>query len=188
MKIFVDTISPKWRIILYEDGKIIKEKEIEILGSEYSLFLDEFMNFLDESRISVKDVKKLTVVNGPGWFTWTRIIALIANTIRFVHNIPLGSIDYFSLMEKSGFDYPMMIRANRTECLLKQDRESDPVIVAKTDVAPWEYSWIWDELDFENRKVSIKWISDYSRLIENLDTVPDTEKIEPYYIKKPNIT
>ena len=188
MNIFIDTISPLWKIILYADGKIIKEKDLKILWSEYSLFLDEFMAFLDENEASLKDLDRLVVVNWPGWFTGTRIMALIANTIKFVHDIPLGSIDYFRLLELSGLGYPMIIKANRTEYLLKSKPLSDPVIMPKTEIASWEYSWIWDELDFENQKVSIKWIRDYEKLIEKLESDWNLEKIEPYYIKKPNIT
>jgi tRNA A37 threonylcarbamoyladenosine modification protein TsaB len=188
MYIFIDTISQKWKIIAHKNFKIIKEKNLNVLGSEYSDFLDIFLEFLKEIELDVADIEWVTVVNWPGWFTGTRIIALVINTIQFVNHIKVDAIDYFSLIEKAWSSYPMIIKANRTEFLYKENSGSKPYIMPKSELKPWKYSGIWNELDFENKDIWIESKIDYVSFIEKFEFSWTLDRIEPYYIKKPNIT
>ena len=78
-------------------------------------------------------------MNGPGSFTAMRIITLTINTLSFVHHIPLYSVDYFMLGELSGWMYPLLLRANRGEYLLKKDGNTNPEIIAILDIKPGTY-------------------------------------------------
>ena len=143
---------------------------------------------MSSNNFGLDDIKWIVVINWPWWFTWTRIVALTINTINFTKNIPLLALDYFSLLEKNWLSYPMLVKANRWEYLLKENSFSEPRLVNIPEIANWDYSWIWDIIDFENRDISIKWIQDYNNFIKNNDFIFTDNRIEPYYIKKPSIS
>jgi len=82
----------------------------------------------------------------------------------------------------------MLVKANRWEYLLKENSFSEPRLVNIPEITNWDYSWIWDIIDFENRDISIKWIQDYNNFIKNNDFIFTDNRIEPYYIKKPSIS
>lgn len=86
-----------------------------------------------------QDLEGAVVVNGPGSFTAMRIITLTINTLSFVHHTPLHSIDYFTLGELSGWNYPMLLRANRGEYLLQRDKSAIPELIAIPDIPPGSY-------------------------------------------------
>lgn len=188
MKVFIDTVSPVWVIILFEDKKILAQKKLDILWKEFSLFLDQFLNFLKDNNLNLKDILWIVAVNWPGWFTWTRIISLIINTFNFVYWIKIQSIDYFELIERLGMDYPIIIKANRWEYLIKTSKTVIPTIIGNNDLIDWIYSWIWDQNDFENKNISLNIVNEYNNLIENFEFAGANIKMEPFYIKKPNIT
>lgn len=188
MNIFIDAISPIWAMVLFEDKKIIKQSELKILWSEFSSFLETFMEFLEENDKKIEDISWILVVNWPWWFTWTRIISLVVNTIQFVYWIPLESIDYFTLLEKLWFNYPIIIKANKKEYLIKNKISDEPKIVSIENIGPWEYAWIWDIKDFEDKKIFLNQVVQYNKLIEEYDFAWKMKRVEPFYIKRPNIT
>ncbi len=188
MKVFIDAITPIWTIIIFDWNKIVHQKMIEVLWNEFSSFLDVFLSFMNEYNQKIEELEGLSIINWPWWFTWTRIISLIANTIWFVNNVRLEWIDYFTLLDESSFSYPMIIKANRSEYLLKENKDSKPFLISKEKLSPGIYSGIWDDKDFEDKNISIKRISDYNAFISNHSFGFTFDRIEPYYIKKPNIT
>jgi len=188
MYIFIDTISPNSTIILFANSEIIAKNNFIIKWKEYDNFLSTFLDFLWENKLIIDDIKWIVNVVWPWWFTWTRIVTLTINSILFTKKIPLAPINYFQLLEMSGLYYPMLIKANKWEYLIRNTNKEDPYLINKEEILPWNYSWIWDIIDFENRDIYIQWISDYEYFIRNNKFEFIQNKIEPYYIKKPSIT
>lgn len=188
MYLFIDTISDKSTLILFNDKKLITKKELIIKWREYDNFLNELLNFLEENNLIIDNIDWIVFVNWPWWFTWTRIVTLTLNSILFAKKIKLCSIDYFELMRLSSLDFPMLIKANRWEYLIKIQKDDNPYLTEIANIPDWDYSWIWDIIDFANKNISIKWEIDYEKVISSQSFVFLNNRAEPYYIKKPSIS
>lgn len=83
----------------------------------------------------------------------------------------------------------MIIRANRGEYLHKKNKDTTPELVSIPDIESGTYYGIGDTNDFTNRVISIQSNLDYDLFCKNFALSQNpTERIEPLYIKKPNIT
>lgn len=141
-----------------------------------------------ENKTEFQGLEGVVVVNGPGSFTAMRIITLTINTLSFVHRTPLYSIDYFALGELSGWGYPMLLRANRGEYLLQKNKSAIPELIAIPDIPSGLYSGMGEANDFTNGTISIQSHLAYDVFCKNFEIGNPVRRIEPYYIKKPNIT
>ncbi|MFA6090282.1 MAG: hypothetical protein WC774_00710 [Candidatus Gracilibacteria bacterium] len=189
MYLFIDPISTPVTYILFDTERdIISQKSLELRGRESEYFLISLQEFLTENSLEYKNLKGVIAVNGPGSFTAMRIITLTINTLSFVHHIPLYSIDYFQLGILSGWAFPILLRANRGEYLIQRDREAFPVLIAISDILPGNYFGMGDVNDFTNDIISIQSDLKYDVCCKNFLLENPTERIEPIYIKKPNIT
>lgn len=188
MNIFIDIISQQSSIILFEDNTIFASKKFDITWKEFDNFFETILEFLRDNNLNLSQIKWFTIINWPWWFTSTRIITLVMNTINFTSSIKIDSIDYFEFLEICKMSYPMIIKANRSEYLIKESTENEPLLVDKENIKAWTYSSNQNAFDFENNKIYIKWIKDYSSFINNYKFNPSKNRIEPYYIKKPNIS
>lgn len=75
---------------LVRDQTLFCEKTFDVPPENY---LASLQVFLSEQSVSLFDVKRLLVVNGPGSFTASRVSVVIANTIAFTQNIPIIPIE-----------------------------------------------------------------------------------------------
>ena len=63
-----------------KDTALIKEETIPAAPEDY---LNKINGFLVKERLSLKDFQSIIVVRGPGSFTSSRVITVIANTLAF---------------------------------------------------------------------------------------------------------
>lgn len=75
---------------LVKDQTLFCEKTVDASPENYLVSLHAF---LLEQSVSVSDIKRLFVVNGPGSFTASRVSVVIANTVAFVQKIPVVPIE-----------------------------------------------------------------------------------------------
>ncbi len=189
MYLLVDTISISATYILFDDErKIVWDEVLELRGRESEHFLISLLEFLTKNKLEFHNLLWVIVVNGPGSFTAMRIITLTLNTLSFVHHIPLYGIDYFTLGHVSGWAFPMVIRANRWEYLVRKNQDTPDTIIAIADIEPGVYFGIGDTNDFTNTQISVQSHLRYDIFCKNMVLKDPTERIEPFYIKKPNIT
>lgn len=189
MYLFIDTISTPAVYILFGAWKEVVDREsFELKGRESEYFLDSVLSFLTKNNLVFKDIEGVIAVNGPGSFTAMRIITLTLNTLSFVHHIPLYAIDYFTLGKLSGWQHPVLLRANRGEYLIQKYKDGPIEITALRDIQKGQYFWMGDENDFTFGTISIQSYIEYEVFYQNFTTDNPASKIEPIYIKKPNIT
>lgn len=187
--LFIDTISPVASFIIHDNEWSIKSQKSKIIKwNEYNSLGDEIFEFITENNIKINELNWITAVNWPGSFTGTRIVALVCNTINFTYKIPLDFLDYFELLEKSWLPYPYIIKANRWEYLIKTSQQDKSTIRPLNEINEWDYVWIWDINDFENKQIWIIWLHKYEKFIKNYRFKNQNKRMEPLYIKKPNIT
>ncbi len=179
MNLFINTISSNSKFIIFDDKKNIKsEKTINIKWNESSRFIKELDIFLKESSLDYFDLENIVLVNGPWSFTWVRTIILAVNSINFIIKKSLTPISYFDLFK----DFPIVKASSRRDCFFKKDKNSPIEIITNEEIeknykkAFWEAN-LWIEI-FEN--------IDYYDIINNIE-LKNLDKVEPLYIKKPNI-
>jgi hypothetical protein len=71
--------------------------------------------------------------------------------------------------------------------LIQKDSNIPPELVAITDMKSGSYFWIGDMNDFTNGNISIQSKTDYHKFCRNFQMINPTQRIDPFYIKKPNI-
>lgn len=189
MHLFINTIPETSAYILFDSEKsICGQQTLGLKWHESEQFLATLEEFLTENSLVFEELEGIVVVNGPGSFTAMRIVTLTLNTIAFVHKVPLYSIDFFTLATLGWLEYPMLVKANRGEYLVKKSWEDLPMIVPIDEIPSGHYAGLGDINDFANREISIQSEIDYSAVIRNLSLDVLEERVEPFYIKKPNIT
>lgn len=108
MTLYLDTSSSFLYTAIIKDDILfaeIKEKLDNNL-SEYTLPRIEEM--LNVKNISIDDISKIVVVNGPGSFTGIRIGLTIAKTLAWAKNIPIipiSSLEAMALSYDGNYDY-----------------------------------------------------------------------------------
>ncbi len=185
MNLFIDTISKKSTMILFNDSRnIIKQEYFEINGNESSLLIPNIDKFIKQNNLDYKNIKNIVIVNWPGSFTWVRTAVLAVNTINFITDNYITAINYFDQYN----DYPIIKTSSRRDSFVKKDEYSNIEIIPNPEVNEYlEQNNIkkiyWDYY--------IEWVQtidniDYSDIIKKIE-FQKNKKIQAMYIKKPNI-
>jgi len=189
MYLFLNTITRPGNIILFQNGKIVATESWDLHGNEFDFLLETIEGFLQKNNVNIPNLSGIVAVSWPGGFTATRIISLIVNTWKSLYQIPTQSITLFDLFLRSGSDFPLCVKANRGEYLIWLESEKNPEILPIPKIPFGKYSGMWDEADFiPEQKVSISQTIDYEKFFTQFVFTLEDKNIEPYYIKKPNIT
>ncbi len=184
MNIFLDTISPKNTLILFDDKRqIIQKYFFDVRLNESTLLIEEFDKFLSQNKLNYKDLENIVVVAGPGSFTWVRTTILLVNTINFVIKKNITTLTYFDLFE----NYPIIKTSSKRDSFVKISAESEIEIIQNEDrkeKLKGIKTVYWD-IVLEN----IQTINevDYEKIIKNISF--QNQKIaNAFYLKKPNIS
>ena len=79
--LFLDTHDKNVIIILFKDGKIVDEVNVESPNKHSQIVMPSLKGLLDKNALNVHDLNEILVVNGPGSFTGERIAVTIAKTL-----------------------------------------------------------------------------------------------------------
>lgn len=184
MNIFLDTISPKNALILFDEKRQILQKHFfDVRLNESTLLIEEFDNFLAKNKLSYHDLENIVVVAGPWSFTWVRTTILLVNTINFVIKKHITTLTYFDLFE----NYPIIKTSSKRDSFVKITRESEIEVIPNENLPEKlkDSKTVCGDIVLE----SITTISeiDYEKIIKNIAF--DIQKIaNPFYLKKPNIS
>ena len=212
MNLFLNTISEKAKLILFDDKKEIKsEFDFQILGNESEKLIWIIDDFLKRNNIDYKDLENLVVVAGPWSFTWIRTIVLLVNTINFVIKKNITTLNYFDLFDS----YPIVKSSSKRDSFFKKDKNSEVEIIKNENILEylsknnitkiyWENKNLTPPLapplqegnnkkspllggDLEGGILEIFENIDYSAIIKKIKF--DNKKIaQAIYIKKPSIS
>ena len=183
MILFINTVAKNSYLWLFDEKRnLIKETYFEIKWNESSLLLPKIEDFLKENNFDYPEIKNFVLVNWPWSFTWIRTVVLAINTISFITK--QNSINYFDLFKK----YPIITSSSKRKSFFKKDKDYTIEII--------ENEKIFDYLQ-ENGINQVFWDTKFENIetLENIDyydiikeiKLKDLKKIEPLYIKKPNI-
>lgn len=106
--LYLDTTSSFLYTAIIKDGESLAEIK-EHLGNNLSEYtLPRIEEMLNVKNISVDDIDRIVVVNGPGSFTGIRIGLTIAKTMAWAKNIPIvpiSSLEAMALSADAEYDY-----------------------------------------------------------------------------------
>ena len=109
--LLIDTSSSNVLVSIIQDYKIIglfNEEIKDDMSSQILIILD---NCLKQANVSLEDIDKLFVVNGPGSFTGVRVGVTIAKIISWSLNIkliPLSSLELIASTSSSNLIIPLI--------------------------------------------------------------------------------
>jgi tRNA A37 threonylcarbamoyladenosine modification protein TsaB len=185
MYLFINPISKISNIILFNQRReIIDRLEFEIKWNESSLLIPTIDSFLKKNNLDYFDVKNIVLVNGPWSFTWVRTAVLAINTINHITKNSLTPISYFELFD----NYPIIKSSSKRDCFFKKDSKSEIEIIENEKISNFlnenNINKVYGETEIENIEIIEK--IDYLSIIKEIK-FQNLEKIEPLYLKKPNI-
>lgn len=189
MNICIDAVSKIGMLILFTDSReIVAREEFNVLGNESQKLCDIILWFLEKNNTSLKDINEIVVVSGPWSFTWIRTITLIVNTFAFLYeHLKLTDISYFELFPR----FPIIKQSSKRD-VFYYDSEASEVLVLTNEQAKWKINSLqvkkiyWDiEWDFWN--VFIEKQPNYATICQKI-SFKGKKRIDPLYIKKPNIS
>lgn len=96
--LFIDTVSPRNRTILFSPRKIAGHLFWTPRRDESAKLLPAIRKLLRANRQTFQDLTLLVVVTGPGRFTSTRVAVTVANTLAELLQIPILGIDRLQLL------------------------------------------------------------------------------------------
>ena len=106
--LYLDTTSSFLYTAIIKDGESLAEIK-EHLGNNLSEYtLPRIEEMLNVKNVSVNDISRIIVVNGPGSFTGIRIGLTIAKTLAWAKNIPIipiSSLEAMALSADAEYDY-----------------------------------------------------------------------------------
>lgn len=186
MNIFLDTLSPKNVLILFDNQRNILNKYFfDVRLNESTLLIWEFDNFLKQNNISFFDLENIVFVNWPWSFTWIRTVVLFVNTINFVIKKKITTLNYFELFDK----YPIIKTSSKRDSFVKFSKNEDIEvlqndIILKKITQNWILNIFWD---FTFDKINTFSDVNYENLIKNIIFQNQTIS-QAVYLKKPSIT
>lgn len=184
MNIFLDTISPKNALILFDEKRNILEKHFfDVRLNESTLLIEELDRFLSKNKLNYKDLENIVVIAGPGSFTWVRTTILLVNTINFVIKKHITTLTYFELFQ----NYPIIKTSSKRDSFVKMSAESEIEIVQNEDLKEKlkNIKVVYGDIILEN----IQTINevDYEKIIKNI-AFQNQKIANAFYLKKPNIS
>jgi len=191
MNLFLNAVSEKWVIFLFDDEKmIVAKKEFNVRQKESTLLVGIIDDFLKENGQEYNQINNIVVVAWPWSFTGIRTVILVVNTLAFIFpNIYLTSLSFFDLFN----NYPIIKQASKRDIFVKMWK--DRVV---ENIKNEEFSSLIKEKnnlkvygDYDQAEL-IFWINideniNYSIIIKNL-LFQKQKQLTPIYIKKPSIS
>lgn len=189
MNIFIDTISNKANIILFDSNKkIINNTSWIIKWNESSTLIPEIDKLLKKNNANYLSLENIIVINWPWSFTWVRTTVLAINTINYIIKKNITPINFFDLYNS----YPIIKSSSKRDCFFKKSKSSKIKILNNNDINTFlqknNIKKVYGEANnklFE--KIEILEKIDYLSIITNIK-FENKKQIEPLYIKKPNIS
>jgi tRNA A37 threonylcarbamoyladenosine modification protein TsaB len=189
MNLFLQAITDPGILILFDDTRfIIAKQNFSLLWKESSSLLREIEQFLAKQDLQTLDLNHIIVVNGPGSFTGIRSIVLIVNTLSFIFpHLKLTPLSYFDLFSW----FPVVKQSSKRDIFVQFSQAEIIEIIGNTTFLEklkerGVLKIFWDaKIDLGD--IFLENIPDYDTLCKTI-VLQQKKRIEPLYIKKPNIS
>lgn len=189
MNLFIDSISNPCFLALYNaSGEIQHKVTANVAMNESSKLIHVLDDFLKQTWVSYNSLENISIVCGPGSFTWVRTACLIVNTIAFNNDIFLTSLSYFDLFET----YPIIKNSSKRDVFIKKEAHCKIKVLENASALEYIqekniniFSGDFDK--FEKNTIIQTTKPDYAKIIATIEH-SKISQVEPIYLKKPNIS
>lgn len=179
MNIYLDTATEDFVLFLFNDKfEIIDKIILKGYRKKVELITNEYYNILTRNNLQTVDLAAFYTNIGPGFFTGVRSSLVFFRTIAMVLNKKIFYCNTFAILEKQTNDEDLFLDAQGNKQYFYK-RSSSSIANEKTikviDAAKQSH-----KIDFEQMAANFPSYKDIFQTDELL-------KIEPLYIKKPQI-
>lgn len=102
--LFLDTSNTKLIVGIYKENTCLFKSETEVLKDLSSKVLPTIKESLNEVKLTVNDINKILVVNGPGSFTGIRVGVTITKTMAWAKKIAISIISELELLSSTNIN------------------------------------------------------------------------------------
>lgn len=142
--LFIDTHSELITVALYNQDNYYEK--VQESHYEHAVYLTPMIDsILKENGLSVKDIKNIVAVNGPGSFTGIRIGLSVAKTMAYSLNIPIylvSTLVSYLVSDENMCDKTCIMEDNKGYYVCGFDKDNNQVI---------EEQYIEDINDFKDK-------------------------------------
>ncbi|WP_036463702.1 tRNA (adenosine(37)-N6)-threonylcarbamoyltransferase complex dimerization subunit type 1 TsaB [Mycoplasmopsis sturni] len=182
MNVFLDTSSDDFVLILFNNQFTVIES-IHLAGykKKVELITSEFHKLISKHKLQLSDIKGFYLNKGPGFFTGVRLPIVFFRTIALWLDIPMFTTNSFKILQKQKHQNEYLLNASGNKVYLIEEQN-----IYKEEIHHWiEVKTISPDmiLDEINYSEMIKNFKQYG----NIFVKEDPMKIEPLYIKAPQI-
>lgn len=151
MTLFIDTHDSLITVALYDGSKSIIKTQ-ESLYSHAKYLMPMIDDILKENNLTVKDIKEIVAINGPGSFTGLRIGLSAAKTLAYSLNIPIyliSSLTAYLISSDIKEDKMAVIEDNKGYYVSACDKDNKFILeeTYREDISDLNYTKVKEELD-----------------------------------------
>ena len=151
MTLFIDTHDSLITVALYDGSKLIIKTQ-ESLYSHAKYLMPMIDNILKENNLTVKDIKEIVAINGPGSFTGLRIGLSAAKTLAYSLNIPIyliSSLTAYLISSDIKEDKMAVIEDNKGYYVSAFDKDNNCILeeTYKENIDDLNYIVVPEKLD-----------------------------------------
>ena len=110
MKILAfDTSNKPLTVAVVEDGKVLARMDSTELKTHSVSLLPDIQQSIEKAGMTIDDIDRIAVAEGPGSYTGVRIAVTVAKTLAFTLDKPLVGISSLRLLAANGEDGDLLI-------------------------------------------------------------------------------
>ncbi|VEU77869.1 tRNA (adenosine(37)-N6)-threonylcarbamoyltransferase complex dimerization subunit type 1 TsaB [Mycoplasmopsis columbinasalis] len=183
MKIYADTANEDFALILFdENNNCIKQTIIVNAPKKVHLLVDEFNKLVNETNTKISEILEFYLNLGPGYFTGVRTALTFLRTMATILKKPMFTISTFEILQHQNpqkKNFYLNASGNKMYQFCNEnvfDAQNIKVVAHDNEMQTDKVDWLHFCSHF----------SAYQKLFKKYN-YQDLIKIEPYYIKKPQI-
>ena len=181
---FIDTHNNLAKTILFKDGEILNKLEVDS-NSHSNNIMPMIDELLKTSKVNVRDIDEVIVVNGPGSFTGVRIGVTIAKTLAYTLNIPIKAISSLELLMISSDNDIVLATENDKNgyyigIFKNKKLDSDMFYLSNSEYVSYIEENHYEDNVVKDIELDYLKIYEYSRNLKSLNP----HEVKPLYIKQ----
>lgn len=181
-KLFISTYNEIILIGLIKENTLIQKLEKETYQNHSKFLVPMINEIIKNNKITLKDLKEIIVVNGPGSFTGTRLGVVVAKTLAYTLNIKIRTITSIEAISKQIEDKNKIISITDSKGkylgIYIEDTLINEIMYIKNEMVD-KYLIDYPYNIYENQKIDLEKILYY---IKDLKEV-NPHNANPIYIK-----